>query len=879
MPDDPLHGFATETLHFAELLGKGAMGSVYRGTQRAMGRTVAIKIIAPHLTGDPAHLERFSREAQTLGRVQHPNVITCHDIGPCTGPDGRAMFVMVLEYVDGWSLGSLLQSRRLTVREVLDLHRQAAEGLAAAHRLGITHRDIKPENIMVTRDGVAKLADFGLAKADDAALLTRSGALLGSPAYMSPEACQGQGVGAASDIYSLGCSLFHALTGTTPFSSTSVLLALQQHVHAPVPLISSRRADLRALDALLARALSKSPADRFADAAEFASALRAALAGIPAEALVGGGLQPASPTPTVPGGAAPDTLAVQATLRVADARDRARPRATDRARAAPLLVAAGVCVLAVVMWPRQQASARASGGAPERTTAAPATTAAAIAATTTIPAVAPVLPPRPETRHVGAGDQQPAAAPDASGGDPAQAAAGPPRIGPISAASAQLAGQPSADPAPVTAPVAVAGTSATAPQPLRAQAGDSAVSAEGPAAPATPAPPAETRPVPPAAAPRYHAAQLTVLRDPATQLVGMALGEGRPDIPSRVPLGELTMTRSIEVDGRQVVRLIPPRQQHPGHDGLIVLLNPRAFADRDLEAERLVGKVWRQIQKVHLAGHEWTPVQIALGGIDQAVDEVRLAAVTPDPFIVGKAVFASGGVPGYAELAIAPGALQGMDFGAFGSPHEKEGLRALVGAAVTAHADFPAPARARILVPVGAGGGADRLGAQRLVARFAASLADRDPSTAAAPDDRLQVPYAGPAALPAACERAWAATPHVLAILLETGAEPRCAATDLVELARRTRDHGALPLVILDAGSQRGPARAGWQRVVADLRHLMPALPIIDLGEVPAFLARCVPAAAPLAEDAIAAGLTASMAELMGRLRFARSEWRAPTWR
>ncbi|MBA3937876.1 MAG: serine/threonine protein kinase, partial [Planctomycetes bacterium] len=356
MPDDPLCGFATATLLFDELLGKGAMGAVYRGTQRALGRTVAIKIIAPHLTGDPAHLERFSREAQTLGRVQHPNVITCHDIGPCMGPDGRSMFVMVLEYVDGWSLGSLLQAQRLSVRKVLDLHRQAADGLAAAHRLGIVHRDIKPENIMVTRQGVAKLADFGLAKADDAALLTRSGALMGSPAYMSPEACQGQGVGPASDIYSLGCSLFHALTGTTPFSSTSMLLALQQHVHAPVPLVSSRRADLGALDALVARALAKRSADRFADAAEFASALRAALPGIPGDALVGGGLQPTEPTiTTAPVDAARGTLPVQATLRVSEEGARLRLRAPGRRVAAPLLVAAGVCALAVMVWPRHQA--------------------------------------------------------------------------------------------------------------------------------------------------------------------------------------------------------------------------------------------------------------------------------------------------------------------------------------------------------------------------------------------------------------------------------------------------------------------------------------------------------------------------------------------
>ena len=187
MPDDPLIGFQTDTLRFESLLGKGAMGAVYKGTQLALDRMVAIKVIAPHLANDKAYRERFSREAQTLGKVLHPNVIACHDIGPCIGPSGEQLFVMVLEFVDGWSLGSLLKQRKLSIRQVLELHRQAAEGLQAAHNLGIVHRDIKPDNIMVTKQGQAKLADFGLAKADDSAGLTQTGALMGSPSYMSPK--------------------------------------------------------------------------------------------------------------------------------------------------------------------------------------------------------------------------------------------------------------------------------------------------------------------------------------------------------------------------------------------------------------------------------------------------------------------------------------------------------------------------------------------------------------------------------------------------------------------------------------------------------------------------------------------------------------------
>ncbi len=299
MPVDPLIGFQTDTLRFESLLGKGAMGAVYKGTQLALDRPVAIKVIAPHLASDQAYRERFSREAQTLGKVLHPNVIACHDIGPCIGPGGDQLFVMVLEFVDGWSLGSLLKEKRLTVRQVLELHRQAAEGLHAAHQLGIVHRDVKPDNIMVTRNGQAKLADFGLAKADDSAGLTQTGALMGSPSYMSPEACRGEPPQSSSDLYSLGCSLFFALSGTTPFSATSALQAIQQHVNAPVPLLSSRRADLAPLDALLIRCLAKLPQDRPQNASEMAAGIRACIGLFAPEVAVGGGTIPVAQTVAV----------------------------------------------------------------------------------------------------------------------------------------------------------------------------------------------------------------------------------------------------------------------------------------------------------------------------------------------------------------------------------------------------------------------------------------------------------------------------------------------------------------------------------------------------------------------------------------------------
>jgi len=288
MPDDPLIGFDADGLRFEALLGRGAMGAVYKGIQVGLNRAVAIKVIAPHLAEDPTYLDRFLREGRTLGRLKHPHVIACHDIVRTKGPGGGELVLMALEFVDGWSLGGLLKKKhRLTARQVIELHRQAAEGLSAAHQLGIIHRDVKPDNIMVTRNGQAKLADFGLAKGEESAMLTQTGAIMGSPSYMAPEACRGETPTASADCYSLGCSLYQALTGVTPYRASSAVQALHQHIHAPIPRLSARRPDLKALDQLIAKLLAKQPQDRFSDSAQVASALKGALTSIAPDAPAG----------------------------------------------------------------------------------------------------------------------------------------------------------------------------------------------------------------------------------------------------------------------------------------------------------------------------------------------------------------------------------------------------------------------------------------------------------------------------------------------------------------------------------------------------------------------------------------------------------------
>ena len=300
MSDDPLVGFESESIVFEQQLGKGAMGAVYRGTQVRLGRPVAVKVIATHLAKDPAYVERFNREAQTMGRLSHPNVIACHDFGPIQGPDGE-LLVMVLEFVDGWSLGTLAKEKKLTVRQVVELHRQAAEGLAAANQLGIVHRDIKPDNLMVTRQGQVKLADFGLAKADDSVMVTQTGAIVGSPAFMSPEAARGEEPTHLGDCYSLACSLYALLAGRPPYLSSSALNVLHQHASAPIPSLAEHgRPDLAAVfDPFFRQAMAKDPGARFADSHAMGLALRQLGNQVSPKLLAGAGVTSSDALPVV----------------------------------------------------------------------------------------------------------------------------------------------------------------------------------------------------------------------------------------------------------------------------------------------------------------------------------------------------------------------------------------------------------------------------------------------------------------------------------------------------------------------------------------------------------------------------------------------------
>jgi serine/threonine-protein kinase len=260
-----------------QLLGSGGMAVVHRAHDEELERTVAVKLLAEHLAEDPELRQRFLREARLAARLSHANVVAVYD----AGEDGGRPFI-VMELVDGETLAAVLARRGpLAPAEVVELGIQAAAGLEHAHGHGLVHRDVKPHNLLLRRDGVLKVADFGIARAAAAATqLTRAGTILGTAAYLAPEQAAGGDVSAAADVYSLGAVLYEALTGRTPFQGDTPIRLLAAQQQDPVPPVSDRAPDVPpALEELVMRCLARNPDYRPASAAE----VRRLLAG-PAEA-------------------------------------------------------------------------------------------------------------------------------------------------------------------------------------------------------------------------------------------------------------------------------------------------------------------------------------------------------------------------------------------------------------------------------------------------------------------------------------------------------------------------------------------------------------------------------------------------------------------
>src|SRR6187402_1146153 len=307
-PKDPFIGrdLLNGQFRILQKMGTGGMGSVYRAAQPAMNREVAIKILHPKLAGRKDLTSRFRREARAMSQLTHPNTVKVFMYGELE--DDGSLYI-VMEMLEGRNLNQTVRKEGpLPVERAIPILIQCCGALQEAHDLGIVHRDLKPENIFLSKQGgmadYPKVLDFGLAKVTErqmqpgSVILTQEGMVFGTPEFMSPEQAQGKTLDARSDIYSLAVILYEVLTGKLPFSAKSPMDYISKHVTEPIIPLSERVAERRfppELDAVLTRALSKRPEDRFQTAAEFAEALRP----------FGGPAAQALPSSLRPEGAAP----------------------------------------------------------------------------------------------------------------------------------------------------------------------------------------------------------------------------------------------------------------------------------------------------------------------------------------------------------------------------------------------------------------------------------------------------------------------------------------------------------------------------------------------------------------------------------------------
>ncbi len=247
-------------------IARGGMADVYEARDTLLGRRVAVKVLHSQFSSDEAFVKRFRREAQAAANLSHPNIVSIYD----WGEDGSTYFI-VMELIEGRTLRDVLKSeRRLLPRRATEIASEVASALAVAHRAGLVHRDIKPGNILLAPDGTVRVTDFGIARAwDDSQELTRTGAVIGTATYFSPEQAQGITADERSDLYSLGVVTYEMVTGLPPFTGDSPVAVAYQHVSTPVTLPSTINADVPSeLESIISKALSKEPEGRYQTADE-----------------------------------------------------------------------------------------------------------------------------------------------------------------------------------------------------------------------------------------------------------------------------------------------------------------------------------------------------------------------------------------------------------------------------------------------------------------------------------------------------------------------------------------------------------------------------------------------------------------------------------
>jgi serine/threonine-protein kinase len=283
------------------VLGKGAMGIVYKAVDPVIDRVVAIKTIRLTLSEEELafYEARFAQEIKTVGKLNHPHIVTIYDVGRT---DEYAY--MAMEFIEGPELKQFMGGKPLDVATSVDLIAQTAEGLAFAHARDIVHRDVKPSNVMIVFDDdrmVAKVTDFGIARAPSSKVKTMTGLILGSPRYMSPEQVVGKNVGPRSDIFSLGVVLYEMLAGIAPFDADSVSSIMYQTVHVREEPLKSLNAEVpTALEEIVSKALAKSQDERYPTMKEFGRALREVAKTLPAPQATLPIVPPVARSPTIP---------------------------------------------------------------------------------------------------------------------------------------------------------------------------------------------------------------------------------------------------------------------------------------------------------------------------------------------------------------------------------------------------------------------------------------------------------------------------------------------------------------------------------------------------------------------------------------------------
>ena len=326
-----------------ELLGRGGMAEVRKGTDTRLGRVVAVKRLRTDLASDATFQARFRREAQSSASLNHPSIVAVYDTGeewsePGGGHEGVAQPYIVMEYVAGRTLREILrEGRKILPERALEITSGVLSALDYSHRAGIIHRDIKPGNVMLTPSGDVKVMDFGIARAisDASSTMTQTAAVVGTAQYLSPEQARGETVDSRSDVYSAGCLLYELLTGRPPFVGDSPVAVAYQHVREPAVPPSDHDTDLPPeIDAIVMKSLAKRVEDRYQSAAAMRSDIERYLAGRPVHAVA----PPAPPTTVLPA-----TAAAAASVPPAAADDE-----PDRRNRGLLLFLLGLLIVALI---------------------------------------------------------------------------------------------------------------------------------------------------------------------------------------------------------------------------------------------------------------------------------------------------------------------------------------------------------------------------------------------------------------------------------------------------------------------------------------------------------------------------------------------------